>query len=57
MQVQAGSQGDRKDCTVVQVEVTVEVLLYQPARGQDWCAEQTFDVSCYPDSEVSNDEG
>lgn len=57
MQVQAGSRADRKDCTEVQVEVTVEVWLYQPARGQDWCAEQTFDVSCYPDGEVSNDEG
>ena len=33
------------------VGVTDEVLLYQPARVQDWCAEQTFDVSCDPDGE------
>lgn len=28
-----------------EAEVTDEVLLYQPAWGQDWCAEQIFDVS------------
>lgn len=33
------------------VEVTDEVLFYQPVRGQDWCAEQIFDMSCNPDSE------
>lgn len=33
------------------VEVMHEVLLYQPAQVQDWCVEQTFDVSCDPDSE------
>lgn len=37
------------------VEVTDEVLLYQPARAHDWCAEQAFDVSRDPDDEeVSN---
>lgn len=32
------------------VEVMVEVLLYQPARGQGWSAELTFDASD-PDSQ------